>query len=343
MSLSAALLLLPCARGCGVVGHSITSATGVLDSATDIATMDPTVGLGSGYIAAWEFWNGRPSATLSFQVWRKESPTTWRLTCQDSIVTPATVGAATVPSASGCSVSAGDVIGWWQSGTGVIPADTYQGTDCTAPDPKCVFWKYPTPVKRPGETNDFLTSGQRRVYSVGVHLCSAWGRDVLLLLFCASLVYVGGGVAYSHRVLGKRIGVDGWEAMHPHSAKLWELRALVADGVRFARARLAGEAVGYSAVAEQEEEGGEGRSPQGQGQGERKKHRSGKSESSPGKGGGGGDAEAPAAADDAEGADVVGVGEGDRVGAGLAGLQEEAVVGANLHSSQAKIKVTGLG
>ena len=31
------------------------------------------------------------------------------------------------------------------------------------------------------------------------------------------------------------------------------------------------------------------------------------------------------------------------VGAGPAGLQEEVVVGENLHSSQAKIKVTGLG
>ena len=50
-----------------------------------------------------------------------------------------------------------------------------------------------------------------------------------------------------------------------------------------------------------------------------------------------------AARDDADGAEVVGVGEGDRVGAGPAGLQEEAVVGENLHSSQAKIKVTGLG
>ena len=131
----------------------------------------------------------------------------WKLACQDSIVTPAAHGPAAVPGT--CSVSEGDAIGWWQSGTGIIPANTYQSADCTASNPKCVFWKYPTPAAKAGATLTFVPTGQMRVYSIGVTVCSAWGASFLIAVLVCAALYVGSGIAFSHHTLGKRFVPDG--------------------------------------------------------------------------------------------------------------------------------------
>lgn len=240
------------AQSCGDhVGHP--PAKGLdpqLDSASDITTIDPGIELTSGYVDSWVFFNGRPNAPMAFQIWRKEgggtggTADTWTLHCQDEIVTPATHGPVTV-SSSGCSTALGDAVGWFQAGTGIIPANTYAGADCQlGSNPKCVVWKYPTSKVKEGATLSFNNAGQLRTYSVGVVLCSAWGMPFLIALFVCALLYVGGGFAFSHYTLGKRLGADGWKEMHPH-VQLWsQLSGLVLDGAKFAqthaRAKLGG-------------------------------------------------------------------------------------------------------
>ena len=140
-----------------------------------------------------------------------------------------------------------------------------------------------------------------------------WGASFLLLLGISAVGYAVGGRLYS-----RRLGREGW----PHAAQLHELRALVEDGVAFARAgrRRPGYRPLPRDAAGQLHGGGGSESRQGEKEessSPKKRGKKGKRSKEPRHGAGG-----DGAGGDGAGAVALGVGGGGtgrEVGAGAAG------------------------
>lgn len=103
------------------VGNSITDRLS-LDGAQTIHFVDTSsVFLTAGKITAWEYYGGR-AGDHRFQVWRPHSTTEFKLMCENALAaaTTHTVIRHEVLTVDQCEVAAGDVIGWYHQGQGVI-------------------------------------------------------------------------------------------------------------------------------------------------------------------------------------------------------------------------------
>eukprot|EP01052_Picozoa_sp_SAG31_P038696 SAG31_NODE_5218_length_2669_cov_2.345136_4_plen_281_part_00 len=78
---------------------------------------------------------------------------------------------------------------------------------------------------------------------------SRWGDIFLLVCLVVSALYLGGGMVYMHRVMGKR----GWEAL-PHRDSWTALAGLTWDGVQLVNARVLGRKDGAAIPPSKESE-----------------------------------------------------------------------------------------
>ena len=67
-------------------------------------------------------------------------------------------------------------------------------------------------------------------------LPSSFGWNFIIFFAVCSTVYVGGGIAYNHKVKGERLAYENARQLFPHVEHWQALAGLVGDGISFSKA-----------------------------------------------------------------------------------------------------------
>lgn len=221
------------------------------DSASDTLEILTGVKITSGgSVGSWELYTSG-AGKVAMGIWEKDGAM-YTLKCVD-MLDVIKAGFSTLPGK--CSFSAGDFIGIGQAGLGRVAmnqelpgvgAGVVQYSEL--PNPGSTVGQ-----KTPPAPTTVLPSRQ---YAVKIVCSSAWGWTFLLLLLLGTCGYLGGSIAYGHKVQGQPLALT-----LPHREFWMEIKSLVEDGVAFSKSRAlqasggggGGSGGAYEAVPDSEE------------------------------------------------------------------------------------------